>query len=324
MTAAYRVLLRADATREQWLAARRQGIGGSDAPAVLGVGGYHTALEVYTSKVTDLPEDNAGEAASWGQLLEDVVAREWARREGMAVRRGPALVQSTRWPWMVASVDRLACRPGSTRPVGVYEGKLRTSWVARAWDDGVPADVVVQCLHYCAVYDLPVAYVACLVGGAELRTYTVHAERTLIDDIVEEERRWWESYVLPRRLPPLTRDDSNASALARLFPAPEGAVELDLDAVELLRQRRKADEAYKAAKAERDEIDDRIRLLLADKVEGHINGVKFVAWTPSDGSRSTDFDLLQRDYPDAYAACVKRGEPTRRLNFSRKEIPTHG
>lgn len=318
--APYRVLLSAGADRATWLAARRQGLGGSDAPAVLGWGGHSTPLQVYADKVTDLIDDHDSEDAAWGRLLEDVVAREWARRECRVIRQAPALVQSVRWPWMLASTDRLVVGRVSGDDEAVLEVKTRSAWVSSDWDDELPSDVTAQVLHYLAVYDLRVGYVACLVGGQELRTFTVTATSELLADLAEAEREWWEGHVVARVLPPLT-GGTNADALSRLHPHPEGVVELDSDGIDLLRRRAKVNDVYKAAKAERDELDDQVRLLLGDRVEGLIGKHKFVSWKPSPGQRSTDFGRLAAEFPDAYQACVSQ-TPTRRLTYSRKDIPS--
>lgn len=321
--APYRVLLDGDdVTRKDWLDARRQGIGGSDAPAVLGWGGYHSALDVYADKVSGVhSDDDDDEQLAWGRLLEGVIADEWARRCGVQVRKAPALVQSTRWPHMVASVDRIEVVDGED--VGIVECKNRAAWVAGDWETAPPADVTAQGLHYAAVYGLRRVSIACLVGGNELRTFQIDPDDEVLEALAAAEADWWEKHVVARVLPDLepTRDES--SALARLFPNAAGSIELDAAGVALLRERWIAHQNYNAAKEARSQIDDRVRRMLGDKVEGLIKGKKFVTWSaPAPGQRSCDYDRLQRDFPDAYAACVTTGEPTRRLTYARKEIPS--
>jgi putative phage-type endonuclease len=326
MDAPYRVLLDKGADRATWLTERRRGLGGSDAATVLGWGGYASPLEVYADKISTAATSNDeddNEAQQWGRILEAVIAREWARRENKLIRRGPALVQSTRWPWMLASVDRLVvARTKPHDPVAILECKNRSSWVGQEWDDELPGDVTAQTLHYCAVFGLPRAYVACLVGGNQLRTYTLDPTEDMLAELAEAEREWWETHVVGRTLPPLTASASNRDALSRLYPNPDGIVELNPDGVELLRRRAKAFSIKKDACEEVDGLDDEVRLLLGDKVEGHIRGTKFVQWKPSAGQRSCDYDRLEKDFPDAYRACVTGGQPTRRLTYARKELPS--
>ena len=50
-------------SRADWLKARRQGIGGSEAAAVCGVNPYRSALSVYMDQIGEAPEADAGERA---------------------------------------------------------------------------------------------------------------------------------------------------------------------------------------------------------------------------------------------------------------------
>jgi putative phage-type endonuclease len=76
-------------TRDEWLAARRTGIGGSDIAAILGLSPWRTPLDVYRDKV-DGAEQPETEAMRWGRLLEDVIAREYAVRAGVRIQRAIA------------------------------------------------------------------------------------------------------------------------------------------------------------------------------------------------------------------------------------------
>src|SRR5205814_10591858 len=61
------------ATEAEWLAARQRGLGGSDAPVVMGVDEYRSRLGLYLEKAGLIePAPLADpEAAEWGRRLED-------------------------------------------------------------------------------------------------------------------------------------------------------------------------------------------------------------------------------------------------------------
>ena len=83
------------ASRAEWLAARRHGIGASEVSAILGLNPYRSCFEVWAGKVATSGELEAGrvvgqeadstEAATWGVLLEPVVRTEVARRIGRRI-----------------------------------------------------------------------------------------------------------------------------------------------------------------------------------------------------------------------------------------------
>ena len=84
----------ADLSRDEWLAYRRKGLGGSDASAVLGISPFRTARDLYFDKLNIVTADDGGNwvAMEMGNLLEDLVARIFAKKTGLQIfqRTGPA------------------------------------------------------------------------------------------------------------------------------------------------------------------------------------------------------------------------------------------
>jgi putative phage-type endonuclease len=216
-----RLVLRADAPREQWLEARRAGIGATDVVQIMGLSPYGNAVDCYLAK--RLGEDEpTREAARWGQVLEDPVAREWAARRGVRVRR-VGLMRHPLHPHHLASCDR--------RVVGrpeLLEVKLRAAWSDDAWDDGLPDAIRVQAQWQLHVTGLETVHVAALVRGAELVERDVHYDPTLVDYLREEADRVWAAVVagVPPDVPGW---QLTATSLDRLHPARAGAVDVDPD-----------------------------------------------------------------------------------------------
>jgi len=161
----------ADLSRDEWLACRRQGLGGSDAAAVLGISPFRTARDLYYDK-RGLPiEDNEDNwvAMEVGTLLEDLVARIFAKKTGLNVYRRKCMFQHPRHPWMLADLDFLVEMPdGGT---AILECKT-TNYNARdKWEhDGnpiVPVYYETQGRHYMAVMNLDRVYFCCLYGNNE-------------------------------------------------------------------------------------------------------------------------------------------------------------
>lgn len=73
----------ANMSREEWLSIRQKGIGGSDAAVVLGLSKWKTPFELWLEKTGQvMPEESQSEAAYFGTILEDVVAKEFELRSG--------------------------------------------------------------------------------------------------------------------------------------------------------------------------------------------------------------------------------------------------
>ena len=69
--------------KKAWLKERKTYIGGSDIGAILGLSTFKSALDIYLSKTTDAIDEATSEAAHWGTVLEDVVAKEYSERTGL-------------------------------------------------------------------------------------------------------------------------------------------------------------------------------------------------------------------------------------------------
>ena len=76
-----------DMPREQWLELRRQGIGGSDAAAIVGLDRYRSPFDVYADKLGLKKEQPDNEAMRQGRDLEEYVASRFCEQTGKKVRR---------------------------------------------------------------------------------------------------------------------------------------------------------------------------------------------------------------------------------------------
>lgn len=302
---------RADVPRDLWLQARRSGIGSSDVPAILGVDGYgRTALHVYHEKVTGLAEQDIGEAALWGNLLEDPIAREWARRNRAAIQK-VGIVSHAQHPWRRATLDRRVVSCPLDRVFGrcMLEVKTRSAWVAGKWSRGLPDDVAAQVCWALAVTGYDHAHVVVLIGGQDYRQYVVGRDLDLEELVVPRVARFWQSHIL-RRLPPDLPDEYDPERIVELdgalHPSREGAVEVSDDALEALERYERARIAKSAAERAQSVAKVELILALGDREAAITPDSKPVyEYTPTT-RRSVDFDRLQQEHPDAYLACVSQ------------------
>jgi putative phage-type endonuclease len=247
--------------RADWLALRRQGLGSSDAPAVLGVSPYRTQLEVWAEKV-GLAEPEENEAMRWGRLLEPLVAEEYARASGVALLHPQAIYQHPDHPWMLATPDRLATPEA---PRIVIEIKTRATW---RQDDDIPAHYRVQVQHQLAVLGLERATLVILVAGQRLLWTDVERDDGLIRDLVEQEREFWRRVEL-RDPPPPVAEDRTRGVLARLYPRDSGAtVQLPPEAEAWDEELCRVREELVALERRRAELEARIQAAMGEAAVG--------------------------------------------------------
>lgn len=213
----------------EMIAIRRTGIGGSDVAAVLGVHPYRSPLDVWLEKVF-VPTDGRdhrttvaiaplSEAIRWGDLLEETIAQEYARRTGAQVfRPETGICRHPRKSWMLGNPDRLVVLAGKTFGLEVKTAGWRA--LAR-WGpppEECPHEYILQCAWYMGVTGLERWDLAGLLCGQELRTYTFFRDLDLEEMAVAGCERFWKEHVLARVPPPIEGSESFKAYFAELYP----------------------------------------------------------------------------------------------------------
>lgn len=221
------LILNADAERDAWLATRRQGITATDIPAILGLNKYKTAIDVFMDKLaptadTFTPAIGNAEAALWGTVLEDTVARTWAEHRNVKVRRIGVIAHNA-FPWARASLDRLVigCQDGRC----AVEVKTRSHYVADEWDKGVPADVEAQVQWQLLVSGLDHIHVIALIGGQRLVEHALYRNDVDLDDLLNKAELVWKA-VQAGTPPELPSELWTQDYLEQLHPIRDGAIEI--------------------------------------------------------------------------------------------------
>ncbi|MGW5485117.1 YqaJ viral recombinase family nuclease [Streptosporangium sandarakinum] len=321
VTPTARLVLPASADRAAWLTARRDGIGSSDVADVMEVG-YKTPSHVYYDKRGELPaDDDAGEAALWGQLDEEATAREWARRNRSVVRR-IGLIAHIDHDWMRCTLDRRVTEcplSREQREVCALEVKHRNAFVAGKWRRAVPDDVLAQTLWQLNVTGYDHIHVACRIGGNDYRQYVVRRKgnEQIIADIVTVAGRMWQRVQAGDPPPPTGNPDRLVELWDDLHPDRDGSVDLaDTAAHEQLLTYEDARLREKAAKAEKDGAKAAlIHLLGAARMASF--GNEYAYGLQPTSKAHVDLARLAEEFPEAYAACVT-DRPGRRLDIARE------
>lgn len=298
-------VLPADAPRDVWLTARRAGIGSSDVAAIVGASEFKTALHIWHDKRGEL-EDTAGEAALWGNLLEDTVAREWARRNQSVIRR-VGLVAHEADPWMLATLDRqvLECPLTNDREACALEVKCRNAFSSSKWLRNVPDDVLSQAFWQMLVTGFRHIHVAVLIGGNDYRQTVVRWEDDLAAYILAQVLQFRTEHLLTGRPPTadLTRAEAYIELDEQLHPDRVGEIDVEQvgDVDEYARVSRIKGDADKQLK--------KMRARLAELAAGkrYVTFDNRLAFELAPRSRTNvDVDQLAERWPDAYAACVSQ------------------
>ena len=199
-----------------WLTDRMNGIGGSDASAVVGMNPYKTNIELFEEKTgRRIPEDISDKPyVIYGKKAEEHI-RELFRLdypEYQVEHHEFRILQSIQNPFMQASLDGELTDPSGRR--GILEIKttnILQSMQREKWNDRIPDNYYIQVLHYLLVTGYEFVVLRAHLNtdwGGEKRTAVKHyfIEREEVqedlDMLLEEEKKFW-AYVESGRKPPL-------------------------------------------------------------------------------------------------------------------------
>lgn len=244
-------------TRKAWLKRRRQGIGASDAAAVLGSNPWSDPLSLYLEKISDIePQDAVTEAMEWGTRLEAVIAKTYQEKSGRKVEpkgRGFILCQNKDYPFMLATPDRIQ----HIGEPSLLEIKTLNAFQKDDWKEEPPLHYQIQLQHQLYVTGLRKGTLCCLIGGQKLVWFDMEAREDFHDVLVAKEVRFWDM-VVNRVPPPADGSPSSAKAIERLYPKSNGKImdlgwdarEIDIKIIEINAQKKRLDDELSKFKAE--------------------------------------------------------------------------
>ncbi len=280
-------------TREEWLELRRAGIGGSDIGAIMGLSPYSDAFQVWADKM-GMNEQSDNPAMARGRALEAGVARLFAEEKHCELRDAPQeLIIDEHLPICQGSVDRW------WDPDAIVEIKT-TSWRnAHHWEDGeVPPHYEAQLRWYMMIAERPVGYLVCLVGGEEVVIVRFERDAIFEDAMRAEAETFWQRYVIPHEPPPPGSSPRATEVLGRLWKPPyQDTIEVDEATLALVRKRHEAKAAADETKAKLDEIDNGLKLAIADHEVATYHGTTLYTWRNTTRS-GLDTKKLLADHPE--------------------------
>lgn len=256
-------------TSEQKLL-RRQGCGGSEVAAVVGLDPYRTDFDVAVAKLQGF-EAAATPEMERGSFLEPALAALYAHRTGALLAETGTLVHPT-MPHVLCTPDRLATLDGRTYDLSIKAptGRLRSMW-GEPGSDEVPMGYLFQLqweLFVLGAHGMvdPAGehHLAADLDG-DLRVFTIKGDPELQLELVARVSHWWQRHIVAGVLPEVGASASSDEWLKWRFPANHGpSKEADLAGEVLALELRAAEEERDEAKDRFDELANRVRLLIGD------------------------------------------------------------
>lgn len=295
--------------RQNWLSERRKGLGGSDVAAMLGLSKYKTPYQLWLDKTGRETDDSSGEAAYWGNALEDIVAKEFAKRNGVKVQRVNDLIKHPTLDFAFANIDRAVINPDISGNVRIKDGRLTTDQILECktanqflqnqWGDdaeSIPDYYLTQCQWYLGNTQADICHLAVLIGGQKFKQYQIQRDDELISILHDEAKTFWHDFVLADNPPdPTTIDD----CLHRWARHTDGKViDADQSLIELITEYKEMKAVLKDGEAEADALKLEIVKRIEDAECVVIDGSKKLLSYKAQSSKRVDSTAFKTAYPD--------------------------
>ena len=283
-------------TREEWLAERRTGIGGSDAAAVLGISPWSTPVDVWLDKTGRSAPKEETEAMRIGTELEDFVARRYEQETGRTVQRYNRMLHRG---CLLGNFDRLVVPEGGK--VASHMGEIRTDTLlecktaSRDWDGEVPLYYQTQVMHYMGLApEIEHADVAVLfLVHKRFETYRVERDDEAIKVMQERLSAWWDEYVLGDKMPPPTNEEDCRKLWSRSNPGK--TAQASDEVADAVKRYLDAQASEKAAKEIAASLRGDICAAMGDaEILVDAAGRPLVTWKSAKDSAKTDWEGLAR------------------------------
>lgn len=289
--------------REAWLDWRRDGLGGSDVAAILGLSPFAGPWDVYLSKVQAVDGGDSN-AMARGRHFERAIA-EWAADElqlGELEEGAPAA--DAEEPWIRGTPDfyLIPLDRHTDKEAQGLECKSTRYLDPDQWGepgtDKIPISYRIQVAWYMRIAGLPRWHVAVWSTLQDrLELYLVERDFEIEQRLVERAGNWWRRHVVNKE-PPALDGSAEAGRYLRTQHPKAGDVMLQADPeIEKIASRiRELQQVEKLAQAERKELENRVKAEIGDAkgIAGPFGSLKWSRYTRSqlDGKR------LRKEHPE--------------------------
>lgn len=273
---ALRLVNTEDLIHDEWLEYRKQGIGGSDVAAIVGLSRFKSAYSVYLDKIGELPplEDNPKMKA--GRVLEPVIAEWFTEETGIRTQEQKFIFQHPEHKFMLANIDRWV--PGENAGLEI---KNTSEYCRDDWFEGnteiIPTEYQLQANHYMAVLNAEKWYVAVLIGGWDFQWRIIERDEQLIKNLITIEQNFWENHVLAQVPPAVGSQDTDLINSAYPYSRPQ-STDISESYYDLVKSLLDYKDSLEASKTAYEDAKNKMKMLMGENELAYWQGEKFCSW----------------------------------------------
>lgn len=302
--------------KEEWLKQRSKGIGGSDAPVVLGISPFKSRLQLWNEKVSKKIDPESGDALilQIGNALEPIVANKYAKETGRKLEIRPSKVHPE-YPFIIGNIDREIV--GDERGPGILEIKTKGAWIDWHGED-IPPYYMAQVQHYLSIYGYEWASFAVLdLGTRKISHLDIERDDKQIAKIIDEEKKFWE--LVEKGIPPEIDNSKVCGNFLREYYGKSEDVTIDLignkDATKWAIMLRDIMSQEKLLKAQEIECKNHLMSLVGSAEKALGNNFK-ISWKAPQDKEVFNLEKFKIDHPKLVKQYIKYEPQKRRFTVS--------
>lgn len=188
MNSAYTVVNLEQGTTE-WLEWRGNGIGASDAPAIMGENPWKSSARLLAEKLGTVEKFAGNAAMARGSALEPEARKRYEALRGISV--APVCLQSNQHEWQRASLDGLSPDGSAVVEIKCGDSVYRKTASTRQ----VPRYYVGQLQHILAVTGLPHIDFFCWLPKLPEIYLRIERDKNYITRLIVAEQAFWDKFM---------------------------------------------------------------------------------------------------------------------------------
>lgn len=283
---ALRLVNTKDISRDDWLAWRRKGIGGSDVAAICGLSRYKSAVEVYLDKLELSPPKEDNPSMKAGRMLEPTIAEWFSEETGYRVMQQNSIFQHPEHKIMLANIDRWVIGHNAG-----LEVKNTKEYCRNDWFDGqteiIPTEYQLQANHYMAILGAERWFICVLIGGWDLQWRVIERDEKLIRNLITIEEDFWNNFVLAKQIPPFSAQDTDT--LNQMYPRSKPNLKVDISEsyYDLVKNLLNAKEQKEKSEIAYEDVKNKFKGIMGESELAFWQGDPLISWkSDKNGKRS--------------------------------------
>jgi len=275
---------------------RTKGIGGSEVASLVGENPYESSMDIYLKKIGVVEDQEENEAMRWGNLLEEPIAQEYARRN-LVTLTNPDMIIDKRKPFFFVSPDRFVLSKGGNE---IQKGlEIKTAGIHTAskfgleGTDEIPSAYLIQIMWGISITKIPEWDLAALIAGQQYKEYHIQRDEELVGNLRDIVEKFWIDNVQAKVPPTPDGTARTREAISKLYPENRGhfhpATSEDIEWANILRDARREISVLEETKGV---AENNLKLSIADGDGILLPDNEKITWKKTKGRVKVDYKGL--------------------------------